>query len=98
MIISEGWHLYENADARFRKKRVLLSCISLIQESCSIAAGVMEKIKRKCITGNGIRVRTTFNSTGSTADARSGVGYYYYVAAYRNAAPSRWNTLMIEIT
>jgi len=98
MIISEGWHLYENADARFRKKRVLLSCISLIQESCSVAAGVMEKIKCQCIADDGIGIRTTFYSPGGTADARTGVGDYYNVPAHCNAASNCWNTLMIEIT
>jgi hypothetical protein len=98
MFIGRAWHLYESTDARFRKKMVLLSCISLTQESCSVAAGVMEKVKRKCIADNGIRIRTAFDSTGGTTDARSGVGYYYYVAAHCNATPNRWNTLLIEIT
>jgi hypothetical protein len=80
------------------QKKMLLFCISQAQESCSVVAGVMEKTKRQCIADHGIRIRTAFDSPSGATDARTGVGYNYYVATHRNATPNCRDTIKIKIT
>ena len=61
----------------------------------------MEKTKRQCIAAHGIRIRTGYDLSVGAIDTRMTsvkIGYYYYIAAYHNTSPNRWNALVIEIT